>query len=62
MKKKKDPTDTNIVDDLFWALKPERKDREPACDDCADDDEDYFKQLEDKKRARREALQKKYEE
>jgi hypothetical protein len=61
MKKKKDPTDTNIVDDLFWTLKPERKDREPACEDCAEDEE-YFKKLEEKKRARREALQKKYEE
>jgi hypothetical protein len=62
MKKKKDPTDTNIVDDLFWTLKPERKERDPSSQEPMDEDEDYFKKLEDKKRARREALQKKYEE
>jgi hypothetical protein len=60
--KKKDPTDTNILDDLFWNFMPERKEREPSSDESMDEDELYLKQLEDRKRARREALQKKYQD
>lgn len=63
--KKKDPTDTNIFDDLFWNLMPERKQREPSSsqqEQMSDEDEAYLKEIEDRKRARREALKKKYED
>jgi flagellar motility protein MotE (MotC chaperone) len=53
-KKPKDPTDTNIADDIFHKLIPERKDRSPASKE--DEDEEYYKRLEAKKRARYEAL------
>lgn len=58
MKKKKDITDTNIADDLFWAMLPERKDRTTPSE-SSDEDEQYLKDIEDKKRARYEALRKK---
>jgi hypothetical protein len=57
MKKPKE-LDENPISDLFHALSPERKLRETKEDESAEMD-DESKELEDKKRARYEAIKKK---
>jgi hypothetical protein len=62
MKKKKDELDSNLVNDLFYTLKPERKVRnDVAYNEEPEEVEDdpYYEQLKAKKRARIEALRNK---
>lgn len=63
MKKPKE-LDENLLSDLFHAATPERKVRKPAIESKETDieEDEYFRKLQEKKRARYEALKKKAEE
>ena len=62
MKNKKEIENSNLLNDLFHGFidnAPKRKEREPASEESEEiEDDAYLKSLEDKKRARYEALKK----